>query len=41
VYGYPKSERENITESDLEGFGKLAKDVFSYRADDLQSYFER
>jgi len=39
VYGYPKSERENITETDLQGFRKLAKDVFSYDVDDLPSLF--
>jgi hypothetical protein len=40
VYGYPKSERENIAEAALEGFRNLAKDVFTYSADDLQKLFK-
>lgn len=37
VYGYPKNERENITEEELKGFKKLAKVLLTYNAEQLQT----
>ena len=37
VYGYPKSERENITEEDLKGFKLLAKVMLNYNEEQIRT----
>jgi len=40
VYGFPKSERGNITEVELNGFKLLAKVMLSYNEKELESAME-
>ena len=37
VYGYPKSERENITEDELKGFKLLAKVMLNYSEEQVKT----
>lgn len=37
MYGFPKSERENITDDELKGFKKLANIMLDYTAKQLQA----
>lgn len=41
VYGYAKSERENITADELTAFRELAKEVLSYDQAQLRTAVER
>ena len=40
VYGYPKSERENITEDELKGFKLLAKVMLNYSEEQIRTALE-
>ena len=40
VYGYPKSERENITEDELKGFKLLAKGMLNYNEEQIRTALE-
>ena len=40
VYGYPKSERENITDEELKGFKMLARVMLSYNEEQIRTALE-
>ncbi len=41
VYGFPKSERRNITDDELKGFRKLAQEMLAYDEEQLNTAVER
>ena len=40
VYGYPKSERENITDEELKGFKMLARVMLNYNEEQIRTALE-